>query len=55
MRKHPVLSLTLLLLVLSQAGCVDLVREGITGGVSEGVENVISDMIEDLILGVIDS
>ena len=55
MHKLRMSTLALLLFGLSQTGCVDLVRDGITGGVSDGVENVISDMIEDLILGVIDS
>jgi len=55
MRKQLMLPLTLLLLSVSQAGCVDAAREGITGGLSKGLENVISDAVEDLLAGILDS
>ena len=51
--------LTILLVAIScciaSTGCIDLVREGVTGGFAEGIENFISDAVESVIEDVIES
>ena len=49
MSNRRIVTLTVFLLLLVQAGCIDSITTGVTDGISKGLENVISDVIEEIL------
>ena len=40
---------------LCNAGCVDLVTDGLTGGITDGISDAISNFVQDIVEGVIET
>ncbi len=53
--KSAVVMLVVSLCCLASTGCIDAVKDGVTGGITEGIENVLSDVVELVFEDVIDS